>query len=85
MSEKTPEPPTPTSHDAYAARRNDIARLIDVLGMELDRHAERAKALEACWDQHGDLGKVRDDLIGLVAFMSGMERELIENFLADSE
>jgi len=31
-------PHEPTAAEAYAARRSDIARLLDVLDMELDRH-----------------------------------------------
>lgn len=83
MSEKTP--PSPTSREAYAARRSDIARLIDVLQMELDRHAEAARAKPGDWGFAGSLGKVRDDLIGLVEFMSGMTREQVEGFLAEAE
>lgn len=37
------------------------------------------------WGRTGDLGKVRSDLIDLVGFMSGMDREHVEAFLADAE
>jgi len=73
---------TNNARDAYQARTNDIARLMDVLQMELDKHADAAKAV-ACWGKVGDLGKVRSDLIDLVAFMSSVDREQIENFLAE--
>ena len=33
----------------------------------------------------GGLGKVRSDLIDLVGFMSGMDREHVEAFLNDAE
>ena len=62
---------TPTAAETYAARRNDIARLMDVLQMELDKHAEAANADPRNWGRAGDLGKVRSDLIDLVGFMSG--------------
>ena len=75
----------PTASETYAARRNDIARLMDVLEMELDKHAEAAKADPRNWGRTGDLGKVRSDLIDLVSFISGMERERIEEFLRDAE
>lgn len=75
----------PTAAEAYTARRNDIARLLDVLEMELDKHDERAKADPRNWGLPGDLGKVRSDLIDLVAFMSGMERQRVEEFLRDAE
>ena len=71
------------ARDAYQARTNDIARLLDVLQMELDRHATAAQADARCWGKVGDLGKVRSDLIDLVAFMSNKERAEVENFLAE--
>lgn len=75
--------PETNARDAYQARQNDIARLIDVLQMELDKHADAAKADPKCWGKVGDLGKVRSDLIEMVSFMSGMDREAIEGFLAE--
>lgn len=79
-----------TAAQRYAARRNDIARLLDVLQMELDRHAEETKADSnnaRCWGRVGDLDLVRNNLIDTVAFMSGskMERADIERFLAEAE
>ena len=82
---RTPAPQQPTAAETYAARRNDIARLMDVLQMELDKHAEAAKADPRNWGRTGDLGKVRSDLIDLVGFMSGMDREHVEAFLNDAE
>ena len=69
--------------ETYQARANDIARLMDVLQMELEKHATAAKAAPKCWGKVGDLGKVRSDLIDLVAFMSNVDREQIETFLAE--
>jgi hypothetical protein len=71
------------ARETYQARANDIARLMDVLQMELDKHADAAKADPKNWSKAGDLGKVRSDLIDLVGFMSGMERQVIEDFLAE--
>ena len=71
------------ARDAYQARQIDIARLIDVLQMELDKHAEKAEADPRNWGFAGDLGKVRSDLIDLVGFMSKMDREAVESFLAE--
>jgi hypothetical protein len=68
---------------AYTAARNDIARLIDVLQMELERHDEKANPKTAAWA--GNLQKVRSDLIDTVAFISGMEREEVERFLDEAE
>ena len=75
--------PEPTAAEMYAARRNDIARLFDVLAMELDKHDEQAKADPTNWGITGNLGKVRSDLIDVVGFLSRMEREDIERFLAE--
>lgn len=69
--------------EAYAARVNDIARLMDVLQRELDKHADLAKADPKNWGRVGDLGKVRSDLIEMVAFLSHSERGQIEEFLAE--
>lgn len=84
MTKRTTKP-EPTAAETYAARRNDIARLMDVLQMELDKHAEGAKADPRNWGFAGSLGKVRSDLVDLVGFMSGMDREHVEAFLADAE
>lgn len=77
--------PTQTPAQAFAERDGDIARLIDVLGMEMDKRREAAKANPTSWHGVGDLDKVRADLTDLVAFVSGMERERIEEFLRDAE
>ena len=84
MTKKTSQP-RQTATEAYAAARNDIARLLDVLDMELAKHAERATADAKNWGFAGDLQKVRSDLIGTVGFLSGMDRDAVEGFLADAE
>lgn len=78
-----PAPAQPSAPEAYAQRRGDIARLLDVLDMELAKHAEGMKTDATDWGRVGDLGKVRSDLIDMVGFMSGMEREEVERFLAE--
>ena len=80
-TDKTPAPPQPTAAQTYAARRNDIARLLDVLEMELDKHGAEQKADPANWGRAGDLGKVRGDLINLVGFLSNMDPGEVERFL----
>ena len=77
--------PEPTAAETYAARRSDIARLLDVLGMELDKHGDRAKADPKNWGLAGDLQLVRHNLCDIVAFISGMDREDLERFLSDAE
>ena len=87
MSKRTTKTtkPEPTAAETYAARRNDIARLMDVLQMELDKHAEGAQADPRNWGFAGSLGKVRSDLIDLVGFLSNMDPEHVEAFLNDAE
>ena len=87
MTKRTPKTTKaePTAAETYAARRNDIARLMDVLQMELDKHAEGAKADPRNWGFAGSLGKVRRDLIDLVGFLSNMDPEQVEAFLNDAE
>ncbi|XOV74625.1 MAG: hypothetical protein ACFHWZ_14090 [Phycisphaerales bacterium] len=74
-----------TASQAYAKHRSDIARLIDVLQMELDAHAKRAALADKHWGYPGDLGRIREGMIELVMSMSGMERERIEDFLAEAD
>ena len=74
-----------TASQAYAKRRSEIARLIDVLQMELDAHAKRAALADKHWGYPGDLGRIREGMIELVMSMSGMERERIEDFLAEAD
>jgi hypothetical protein len=83
MTKRKTTKPEPTAAEMYAARRNDIARLLDVLQMELDKHDERAKADPTNWGITGNLGKARSDLMDTVAFLSGMDREDVERFLAE--
>ena len=59
-----------TASQAYAKRRSDIARLIDVLQMELDAHAKRAALADKHWGYPGDLGRIREGLIELVKFLT---------------
>jgi len=85
MTDRKNRKPEPTAAEAYAAHRSDIARLLDVLEMELDKHGEAAKADPKNWGRTGDLEKVRSDLIALVGFTSGMDRSNVEDFLNDAE
>lgn len=77
--------PEPTAAETYAARASDIARLIDVLEMHLEIHAEAAKADPTNWGRAGDLGKVRSDLVNLVGFMANMDPADVEDFLNNAE
>jgi hypothetical protein len=73
--------PEPTAAEAYAARRNDIARLLDVLSMHLDINDKEHAAAPTNWGLVGNLGKAREDLVNLVGFMANMDPEHVEEFL----
>ena len=72
-----------TAIETYDARRADVARLIDVLEMELTKYDERAKAEPKRWDYAGTMDYVRTTLIDLVAGLSKVDREEIERFLSE--
>ncbi len=73
-----------TARDAYARHADDIARLMDCLRMELDRHAEEAQADPTNWGRAGDVGEVRRRLIDTLAFISNREPSDIEKFLNEA-
>jgi hypothetical protein len=87
MTHRTPDntKPEPTAAQTYAARRNDIARLLDVLQMHLDVNDREHAAAPADWALVGSLGKVREDLIAIVGFMSNMDPEHVVEFLNNAE
>lgn len=75
----------PTAAETYAKHQADIARLIDVLQMELEAHAKKAKAEPTNWGLTGDLSNVRSGLVELVTFMSGMDEDEVEEFLSEDQ
>lgn len=74
----------PTAAEAYTKTNSDIAMLIDILQAELERNASEHSADPKNWGLVGNIQKVRDDLAWTVAFISGREREQVEEFLADA-
>ncbi len=76
-----------TAAQTYTQRREEIARLLDVIQMEMDAHAQRAAANPTNWGFAGDLGKVRSDLIAMVELITNhrMTRADIEKFLSEAE
>ncbi len=73
----------PTALETYRARRADVARLLDWLGMELDKLGEKAEAEPVNWGYAGTMGHVRTSLIDLLEGLSGIERERIEETLRE--
>lgn len=84
MKTRKTSTPKATPAETFAKRDSDIARLIDVLGMEMDKRREAAKANPTSWYGVGDLDKVRADLVDLVAFVSGMDPDAVREFLDDA-
>ncbi len=74
----------PTAAESYARNRSDIARLLDVMEMELDKHGQRAADDAKNYGFAGDLGKVRGDLVNLVAFLSRMDAAEVDRFLDEA-
>jgi hypothetical protein len=72
-----------TARELYDERREDIARVLDWLDMELDRHQTNAKANPKDWGYAGDLGHVREKLIETLAFLSNRESKEIEDLLSE--
>ncbi|GMU38249.1 MAG: hypothetical protein KJ057_09725 [Phycisphaerae bacterium] len=72
-----------TAIETYNARRADVARLLDVLEMELGKYDKRAKAEPKRWDYAGTMDYIRTTLIDLVEGLSKVEREEIERFLSE--
>jgi len=69
--------------ETYRQRREDVARLLDILDMELTKLGERAEAKPNDWGFTGSMDHVRNTLIDLVEGLSGVERVYIEETLAD--
>jgi hypothetical protein len=72
-----------TAHELYDERREDIARVLDWIELELDKHQANAQANPADWGYPGDLGHVREKLVQTLAFLSNREPEDIENLLGE--
>jgi hypothetical protein len=74
---------TPTASDQYDQHCQDIARVMDWIELELDKHKANAKANPKDWGYPGDLGHVREKLIETLAFLSNREPQDIENLLSE--
>lgn len=66
-----PDSPVPTAAATCAALRADIARLLDVIDLEFDRHGRRAEDDLNNSYLAAILARVRSGLIDTVAFLAG--------------
>ncbi|QDU71052.1 hypothetical protein [Mucisphaera calidilacus] len=72
-----------TAHELYDQRRQDIARVMDWIELELDKHKTNAKSDPKNWGYAGDLGHVREKLIETLAFLSNSDPQEIEAMLSE--
>ena len=72
-----------TAREAYEERRQDIARVMEWIELELDKHRTNAQGSPKDWGYPGDLGHVRERLIETLAFLSNSEPSEIEDLLSE--
>lgn len=72
-----------TARELYDERCQDIARVMDWIELELDKHKTNAKVNPTDWGYAGDLGHVREKLIETLAFLSNNESQEIEDLLSE--
>ncbi len=73
----------PTARQTYDQHRQDIARVLDWLDLELDKHRVNAKGRPDDWGYPGDLGHVREKLIETLAFLAGDTTQAINDLLTE--
>lgn len=72
-----------TAIETYKQHREDIARVLDWLDMEMDRHESEAKSEPRNWGYAGSIGHVREQLIEILAFIAPHEVKDIEDLLSE--
>lgn len=73
----------PTARQQYDQHRQDIARVMDWIELELDKHKTNAKANPRDYGYAGDLGHVLEKLTETLAFLSNCEPKEIEDLLSE--
>lgn len=71
--------------ESYRSMRDDVARLLDVLTMELESRSADAEADPTNWCHLGDMTRVRTQMIDAIQSMSGMTESEVLDFLAESK
>ena len=72
-----------TASELYHERREQIARVMDWIELELDKHQTEAAITPGDWSNAGDLGHVLERLVQALAFLSNRESEDIEKLLSE--
>jgi len=83
MTDESAKDTQPTPLGVMNLQKAEIARLIDVLQMEVDRLATRLEADPDNWALTGNVSIIRHDLIGVVAFASNLDRKDVVRFLSE--
>lgn len=78
MTMKTGKPTT--AAETFAKTKSDIAKLIDVLEMEVDALTVESELKPRDWSFAGDMIEVRRKLIEAVSFLSGHSEETVSKF-----
>ena len=73
-----------TAAELCTERREDIARVIDWISLEIQKYASDARTEPLDFSDAGDLGHIRQKLIETLAFASNNDPEDIENLLGDA-
>ena len=72
-----------TVAQAYQRHQNDIGALLDLVGQEVARHAEYARAEGLNWGHAGDVAHVRKCLVEVLAQLAQQDEAFIEQHLKD--
>lgn len=72
-----------SARQLYDKRRRDIARVLDWIELELDKHKINAKANPKDYRYPGDLGHGREKLIETLAFLSNNVPQEMEDLLSE--
>ena len=76
-------PTKQTATELYNQRREDIARVLDWIDLDLTQHQADADASPDDWSNAGDLGHVLDLLTNALAFLSNREPQEITTLLSE--
>jgi len=72
-----------TAAELYTQRREDIARVLDWIDLDLTQHQADAEASPEDWSNAGDLGHVLDLLTQALAFLANRDPEDIKTLLSN--
>lgn len=71
--------------NAYQAHANDIAKLIDIIEVEVASRAKRVQTDRGAWELVGTAAGLRVRLVEIVASLTGRDEPAVLECLADSQ